>query len=71
MLTFTTAKKLLGQFKPRSPGLAKNNNAISKVMAVNTNTIEHFMEVNITFLYKHIIHKCYINQNRRIKINFK
>lgn len=46
MLTFTTAKKLLGQFKPHSPDLAKNNNAISKVMAVNNNTIEHFIEVN-------------------------
>lgn len=67
-LAFTTAKKLLGQFKQLSPVLTKNSIA-SKAMAANNNTIEHFIDVNITFLYKHIIHKCYINQNHCIKTN--
>ncbi|XP_047359969.1 uncharacterized protein LOC124953104 [Vespa velutina] len=44
MLTFTTAKKLLEQFKSRSPVLTKNSNTTSKTMTVNNNTIEHFIE---------------------------
>nr|XP_050858973.1 uncharacterized protein LOC127067730 isoform X1 [Vespula vulgaris] len=70
-LAFTTAKKLLGQFKQLSPVLTKNSIA-SKTMAANNNTIEHFIECNKKLKTKFSLKiqsniSLQFEQNRRLK----
>ncbi|KAL2724504.1 uncharacterized protein V1478_009017 [Vespula squamosa] len=72
-LAFTTAKKLLGQFKPCSLVLTKNSITTSKTIPVNSNTIEHFLKYDKKELKTKFSLKVRSNvslkfeQNRRLK----
>nr|KAF7415461.1 hypothetical protein H0235_012053 [Vespula pensylvanica] len=70
-LAFTTAKKLLGQFKQLSPVLTKNS-ITSKAMAANNNTIERFIECDKKLKTKFSLKiqsniSLKFEQNRRLK----